>query len=400
MTVKLNPVVGRLASSAIRDLLSVTQTPGMLSLAGGLPAADTFPASRIAEATGRILAQRPALGLQYGPTEGFGPLRTWVAQYERARSGRTVDPGQVVITAGSQQALDLVARTLCDRGDRVVVERPGYLGALQALTASGARLEPVPVDADGLDVEELGRRLAAGLRPVAVHLVASFQNPTGAVLSSARRAALAGLAERYGFVVIEDDPYAEIRFGGPPVPPVRAFGDRRTVTLGSFSKTVAPGLRVGWAVLPPDLVGPVVRLKQAADLQAGSLGQAVIADLVSDPVWWTEHLDRIRAVYAVRARALVTAVAGRFGNRLAVGAPSGGMFLWGRFADGTRAADLLPVALRHGVAFVPGREFFVDAPDGATLRLCFATCGPQQLAEAADRLAQAHVELLGTKDSS
>ena len=397
MAQSLNPLVAGLRSSAIRDLLALTRAPGVLSLAGGLPAPDTFPAGRIAEVAGRLLRTDPAAALQYGPTEGEPRLRAWVAAYEGARGGAAVDPERVIMTAGSQQALDLLARTLCTPGDPVVVEEPAYLGGLQALSAAGARLEPVATDADGLDVDALADRLAGGLRPVAVYTVATFQNPTGAVLARARREQLAGLAGRYGFTVIEDDPYAEIRFGPattPPVPPVRAFDDgEHVVTLGSFSKTVAPGLRVGWAVLPAALAGPVARLKQAADLQTGSLGQAVVADLVADEAWWAAHLDDVRAGYARRARALVTALAEVFGERLRVGTPRGGMFLWGRFVDGTATAPLLTAAAARGVAFVPGAEFFVGAPDPATLRLSFATLGPDDLAEAARRLGRAHRDL-------
>jgi 2-aminoadipate transaminase len=318
-----------------------------------------------------------------------------------------VDPSRVLVTSGSQQALDLLARTLCAPGATVVVEEPAYLGALQALCAAGAVPHPVPLDEDGLDVDELARRLAGGLRPALVYTVTTFQNPSGAVLAPARRVQLAELAARYGFTVVEDDPYAEIRFGIPPVPPVRATNDADVVTLGSFSKTVAPGVRVGWAVLPEPLVGPLTRLKQAADLQTGSLGQAVVARLVADRPWWEHHLDEVRAVYAERAAALADALGAAFGDRLALGSPRGGMFLWGRFTDGTPTSALLPVALAHGVGFVPGEEFFSGPdPDRSSLRLSFATNGPAGLAEAARRLAAAHAELdrpvqvLGSRSAS
>jgi 2-aminoadipate transaminase len=232
-------------------------------------------------------------------------------------------------------------------------------------------------------------RAAAGLRPVAVHTVTTFHNPGGVTLSEPRRRRLAGLADRYGFLVVEDDPYAEIRFAGGPTLPVRAFTDR-AITLGSFSKTVAPGLRVGWCVLPDVLRGPVVRLKQAADLHAGSLSQAAVAELVTDDVWWRGHLATIRGVYAQRSTALVAALRHAFGDRLEVDEPAGGMFLWGRFTDGTSTARLLPVALDHGVAFVPGEEFFTGPGGGDALRLSFATNAPDDLAEAARRLAAAH----------
>lgn len=385
----LNPLVGGLGSSAIRDLLALTLRPGMLSLAGGLPSAGTFPAAEFADATRRVLADHPESVLQYGPTEGDWRLRSWIAGYESGRGGLPVGAERVVVTAGSQQGLDLVARTLVTPGAPVVVEEPAYLGALQALTAAGARLVPVPTDGEGLDVEVLGERLAGGLRPVAVHTVATFHNPRGVTLSQPRRRLLGHLAERYGFVVLEDDPYAEIRFDGPAMPPVRAFTER-AVTLGSFSKTVAPGLRVGWCVLPEALAVPVIRLKQAADLNTGTLVQAAIAELVADGSWWGRHLYRVRRVYAEQAAALATALGEGFGDRLTLNAPRGGMFLWGRFTDGTDTARLLQAALDHRVAFVPGREFFTGQGGQDTLRLSFATHDPRRLAEAADRLAAAH----------
>jgi len=404
MAQPLNPQVAGLRSSAIRDLLALTRAPGVLSLAGGLPAVDTFPADRLADLIGGVLRTDAATGLQYGPTEGEPRLRAWIAGYESARAVAApgagaepradVDPGRVVVTSGSQQALDLLARTLVRPGDTVVVEEPAYLGGLQALAAAGARLEPVRTDADGLDVDALADRLGAGLRPVAVYTVATFQNPTGAVLSRPRRERLATLAAQYELTVIEDDPYAEIRFGTEVLPPVRAFDTGgHVVTLGSFSKTVAPGLRVGWAVLPERLVGPVTRLKQAADLQTGSLGQAAVGELVADAAWWAAHLDDVRAAYAGRARALATALGEVFGERLQLNAPRGGMFLWGRFTDGTATGPLLAAALARGVAFVPGAEFFVGTPDPASLRLSFATLGVDDLAEAARRLGRAHRDL-------
>lgn len=384
----LNPAVAGLRSSAIRDLLALGRRPGMLSLAGGLPAAETFPGPELAEATARVLARGPDDALQYGPTEGFDPLRAWIARYEAGRAGRAVEAARVVVTAGSQQALDLVARTLVGPDAEVVVEEPGYLGALQAWRAAGARLVPIPTDDDGLDVDRLAERLAAGLRPVAVHTVTTFHNPSGVTLCAPRRQRLGELADRYGFLVVEDDPYAEIRFAGPALPTVGA-GTDRAVTLGSFSKTVAPGLRVGWCVLPRQLLGPVVRLKQAADLHTGSLAQAVVTELVADDVWWARHLATIRAGYAERAAALSGGLRAAFGDRLVLNEPRGGMFLWGRFTDGTRTADLLPRALAAGVAFVPGGEFYTGPGGVDALRLSFATNGPGDLVEAARRLAAA-----------
>ena len=389
------PPAATLRSSAIRDLLALTQAPGVRSLAGGLPQPDTFPAARLADVARDVLAGGARTALQYGPTEGDPALRAWIAAYETARSGSAEGPGsgagpvapeRVTVTAGSQQALDLLARVLCAPGDAVVVEEPTYLGGLQAWRAAGAVPHPVPTDADGLDVDALARLLAGGLRPVAVHTIPTFQNPTGSLLPVARRRQLAALADRYGFTVVEDDPYAELwtPAAGGPVPPVRAWNPD-VVTLGSFSKTVAPGLRVGWAVLPPRLAAPVNRLKQAADLQTSTLAQALVAGLVADGAWWHAHLATVRVTYAAQGAALADA--------LAFARPRGGMFVWARLADGTDTARLLAAGLARGVAFVPGAEFHVGRPDAATLRLAFATLAPQGLREAVERLALAHADL-------
>lgn len=370
-------------SSVIRDLLHLTEQPHILSLAGGLPATEAFPVDDVQAATARVLAEGPG-GLQYSTTEGHPPLRAWIAE----QCGHGTDPSQVLVTAGSQQALDLIARALLDPGDVVAIDDPGYLGAIQALSLAEPELVPVPVDAQGMQVDHLAALLAGGLRPKLCYTVGAFQNPTGATLADERRRALADLADRYGFVVVEDDPYGHLRWSGTtPVPLASMTG--RSVRLGTFSKIVAPGLRVGWLAAPPWLAAALVKLKQAADLHTSSLSQRIIADLVHQPGWFDEHVRRITPIYAERAAALSAALRAHLGDALAFDEPAGGMFLWATLAAGGDAEALLRLAVDDGVAFVPGSAFAVDGRAHLDrLRLSFATLTPDDLDEAARRLAK------------
>ncbi|MCB1006378.1 MAG: PLP-dependent aminotransferase family protein, partial [Acidimicrobiales bacterium] len=334
-------------SSVIRDLLDWTRRPGMASLAGGLPAAELLPVARVGEAVARVLREQGPTALQYGPTDGEVALRERVAP----TPSRAAD---VVVTTGSQQSLDLLARVLVDPGDVVVVEGPSYLGAISAFRSAGAHLVEVPGDAEGLDPEALAAAVAGGLRPKAVYVVAEFANPTGATLTAERRRRLAELAERHRFLIVEDDPYGALRFAGAPVAPL-AERTERAVRLGTASKTLAPGLRVGWALLPPWLRDPVVRAKQAVDLHTSTLDQLVVADLLADEEFTAAHLARLRSTYERRCRALVSALARLGGGRFEVTPPDGGMFAWVALhrSLGLTADELLPAALDAGVAFVP-----------------------------------------------
>jgi 2-aminoadipate transaminase len=370
--------------SAIRDLLALTARPEVISLAGGLPAADLMPRERIAAVAADVLADPAAL--QYGQTAGHAGLRAVLAAQESARCGRPVP--DVLVTTGSQQALDLVARATLDPGDPVVVEDPAYVGALQVFQAAGAALHPVPLDGDGMRVDVLADRLRDGLRPRLVHTVASFHNPRGVTLSPERRVELARLAERYGFLVVEDDPYGLLAFddGAPPLP-VAAHSDR-VVRLGSASKTLAPALRVGWLHGPRDLLAAVELLKQCTDLCTSSLTQAVAARLLADTAWFDAHLARVRTAVAARAGAFTAAVAEHLPGA-ECSTPTGGMFCW-LDLPGTDTTALLPRALEHGVGFVPGAAFAVGGTGPtSTLRCCYASHPGGVVVEAVRRLAAA-----------
>ena len=336
--------------------------------------------------------------VQYCETAGHRTLREVIAARESVeRGGVSVPTDTVVVTHGSQQALTLLAQALIDPGAVVVVDEPAYTGALQVFSIAEARIEAVPITETGMDTDELDRRLTAGLRPTLVHTVANFHNPRGVTMSEQRRRHLAALADRYGFWVVEDDPYGEICFAatdpadgrGTPPPPIACFGDR-VIRLSSASKILAPTLRVGWFVAPPAVCAAVELLKQGADLCGSSMTQLMTADMLGDTGWLAVHLGTLRREYACRATALTDALDAEFAGLLTVSRPTGGMFAWATFEDGTDTTALLQVALQHGVAFVPGTAFGSDSRYRHSLRLSFAGSTPTVLADAVRRLGAAH----------
>jgi 2-aminoadipate transaminase len=375
--------VERAGSSAIRDLLEITERPGIVSLAGGLPNPDTFPTDALARATAAALAEDPVGALQYGPTEGYRPLRRWVAQ----RNGLGADgEEQVLVTSGSQQALELLTRALVDPGELVALADPAYVGALQAFRAAGVELAAIPSDADGLCVDVLAERLAQGARPKLVYVVANFDNPSGSTLSAERRIALAHLADRHGFWIVDDDPYGDLRWNGRAPVALRDLTDR-AITLGSTSKVLAPGLRIGWAIAPPEVHRSMTILKQSADLHTSSLTQQVVHRTLAEPGFLDAHLARLRRTYHQQAQHLIGALRTTMGDRLTVTEPDGGMFLWAELlAPGVDTAALLHPAVEAGVAFVPGAAFGVEDLHPRKMRLSYATAGTAGLDLAVQRL--------------
>ncbi len=371
--------VDRIGSSAIRELLALVDRPGVISLAGGLPSPELFPVDETRAVLDEVLRDPGAL--QYSSTEGDPALRAWIAE------NHGVGPDRVLITHGSQQALDLVARATLEDGDAVALADPGYVGAVQAMRLSGGRLVGLPTDADGLCVEALGELLDNGLRPRLVYVVPNFHNPTGASLSAARARLLAHLADHFGFLVVEDDPYGAIRFSGEAPPALASLTDR-TVSIGTISKVLFPGLRVGWVVGPPDLTRSLALVKQAVDLHTATLAQRLAHGLLARPDFLGPHLTTLRAHYAGQATVLHDALVAAFGDVLELGRPEGGLFLWTRLRGhgvdtGTRLAD----AIAAGVGYVPGSAFSVSRPQRHALRLSYATVTPPELEEGARRLA-------------
>ena len=382
-----------LRSSAIRDLLKVTEMSDMLSLAGGLPTPDSFPMPDLRREADRLLGEFGPRVVQYSATDGVLDLRRWIADHYSTELGRPVAvDGEIVITHGSQQALDLLAKIFIHRDDVVVSESPAYLGAVQALELFEPRFEVIPGDENGMKVELLAERLAAGLRPRLVYVVPNFHNPSGATMSLERRQLLAELADRYELVVIEDDPYGAIRFAGTPLPPVAAFS-RRVVHLSTFSKIVAPGFRVGWMIGPPEVMAWVTRAKQAADLHTATFPQFLLANIVSQPGWLDEQKARIVPMYRERCTALADALESTLGDRISFHRPEGGMFLWTEFADVPDTTKLLAKAVENGVAFVPGNAFTIDQRVDSKARFSYSTLDPTNLREAVSRLARALEQL-------
>lgn len=387
---------GVMRSSKLRELIAATTAGPVLSLGGGLPPPEAFPGEALAAAADRVLTTGAARALQYSPTEGDPDLLGLIAAGLRERLGLPDPTGRLLVTTGSQQALDLLAKVLVDPGDAVVVESPAYVGALRAMAAYEPRLIEVPADDDGLDTRALELALRHGLRPKLCYLVATFSNPSGATLSACRRAHLADLAAHYGFLVIEDDPYWQLRFTGDHLPPVASRGEH-VAYLGSFSKVIAPGLRVGYLVVPTGLIRAVVVAKQATDLNSSALTQRLVADLIGDEAWFAGHVARLRRLYAERAEALVTAVQTLPDRPLWVRRPAGGMFAWAGLSstvDGRiTAMAVASAAMRRGVAVVPGDEFSVGGSFPRELRLSFSMLGPADLREAVARLGAAVTEL-------
>ncbi|WP_305779318.1 PLP-dependent aminotransferase family protein [Nocardia nova] len=385
-TPPLSRRLGGLQSSAIRDLLKLTSRPDIVSLAGGLPDEQLMPRDAIARAAESALADPSRL--QYTESAGWGPLREVLASRESVRLGRPVPVEEIFVTHGSQQALSLLGEVLLDPGALVVVEDPAYVGALQVFRAAGARIVAIPLDSDGMRVDALAELLERGERPALVHTVSNFHNPRGVTLIPRRRRELAALAERYGFWVVEDDPYGELWFDRPAPQAVASYSPN-VIRLSSASKILAPTLRVGWMIAPNAVCRGVELLKQGADLCGSALTQQIAADLLADEPWLGAHLDKVRGIYGERATALVNAVRTRFGDRVVSTDAAGGMFVWLDFTDGTDTVELLPRAIDHGVAYVPGSAFAVSQPYRGSMRLCFTTSDAAVLTDAVDRLGRA-----------
>ena len=370
---KMNP-------SVIREILKVTEKPGIISFAGGLPSPQTFPVDAFAAACATVLKADGRAALQYAASEGYGPLREWVAAdlgRQSALAGLLwpIDPAQVLITTGSQQALDLIAKILIDKDSKVLVETPTYLGALQAFTPMEPAFASVTSDAEGIDIDDLTAR-AEGAR--FLYVMPNFQNPTGNSMSEARRAALSAAAQRLGVPIVEDNPYGDLWFDAPPPPTLTARNPDGCIYMGSFSKTLAPGLRLGFLVAPKSLYPKLLQAKQAADLHTPSFNQRIVAEVLKDG-FLDRHVPTIRALYKAQRDAMLAALQREMPTDVRWNTPDGGMFLWARLPEGMNATALLPKAVEKNVAFVPGAAFYADQPDERCLRLSFVTASVEQI---------------------
>jgi len=369
----------RMNPSIIREILKVTERPGLVSLAGGLPSADTFPVQAVRDATERVLREAPREALQYAASEGFAPLREWVAAHLAQHHGMRVDASQVLITNGSQQGLDLAAKVLIDAGARVLVETPTYLGALQAFAPYEPMVEPLASDHQGPLPQALAMAAGAGNeRARFAYLLPNFQNPTGHVYTEARREALVSAARAAGLPLVEDNPYGDLWYDAPPPPPLAARWPEGVLYLGSFSKVLAPGLRLGYLVAPPGLYPKLLQAKQAADLHTAIFNQRVVYEVIRNGLL-EAHVPTIRARYKAQRDAMDAALHKHLAGLATWQRPVGGMFFWLELPLGLDAMALLPKAVEAGMAFVPGEPFFSSAPMRNTLRLSFVTVAADQI---------------------
>ncbi|MFD8882544.1 PLP-dependent aminotransferase family protein [Streptomyces erythrochromogenes] len=377
--------------SPVREILALTQRPGIVSFAGGLPAPELFDTEGLRAAYDAAFALSARRALQYSTTEGAPELRAAVAARATAR-GLATGADDVVVTSGSQQALTLVTAALIEPGDVVLAENPTYLAALQCFGLAGARVVPVPCDEEGILPDALAE-LVARERPKLLYTIPTFQNPTGRTLPACRRAAVAEIAARLGLWLVEDDPYGDLRYEGRDVPWLAAHpgAEDRTALLGSFSKTMAPGLRLGWLRAPAALLRAAAVAKQAADLHTSTVDQLAAAHYLAT-VDLDAHIGTVRAAYLERRDALLGALGRTLPPGCAWNRPEGGMFVWARLPEDHDATALLRTAVAHGVAFVPGAPFHTGAPDPRTLRLSFTTHTPREIAEGVGRLGAALAE--------
>ncbi len=366
----------QLQSSFIREILKITQRPEIISFAGGLPSPATFPVERMKEAYDKVLLDAGKVALQYGPTDGYGPLREWIAN-SLSTEGSRILPEQILMTSGSQQALDLLGKVLIDEGSRVLVETPSYLGALQAFSVYRPEFKSVETDEHGLVPSSIDA-IAQGAR--LLYALPNFQNPTGRSLSIERRQSLVETCARLGLPLIEDDPYGTLSYKGEPSPKMVAMNPDGVIYMGSFSKVLTPGIRLGYVCAPLPLVRRLELAKQAADLHTAQLTQMVVHEVVKDG-FLDQHIPTIRKLYGDQCQVMLDAMAEHFPASVTWTKPEGGMFIWVTLPQSIDAMKLLDQSLAARVAFVPGAPFYANEPATNTLRLSFVTVPPERIRE-------------------
>jgi 2-aminoadipate transaminase len=381
--------------SFIREILKVTEDPKIISFGGGLPNPGSFPVPEVAEAAAKVLAESGENALQYSTTEGYEPLRQFIAKRYR-KKGISVSADEILIVNGSQQGIDLVGKAFIDKGDVVAVERPTYLAAIQSLGLFEPTFKDVQLSDDGPDIEAL-KAVLRQYNPKLFYAVPNFQNPTGITYSREKREAVAAAMSEHDTVFIEDDPYSEIRFMGEDLPSMRHYLSGDSVLFGSFSKIVSPGMRLGWVCAPPHIMDKLVIAKQASDLHSNYFTQRVVCQYLADNDV-DEHIRKIRAMYKKHRDLMVSMIEECFPEGVQYTKPEGGMFLWVTLPEGVSSMDLFNIALKENVAFVPGEAFFVDGSGKNTLRLNFSNSSEAQIEEGMKRLAVAIKKLMAVKD--
>ena len=396
MTLPFAQRLSNVETSAIRELFKLLGKPGIISFAGGFPDSALFDVAGLRTAVDEALDQDPGAALQYGATEGFGPLRTELSRFMQGKGAACESEG-LIVTTGSQQALDLLAKVMIDPGDKVIVEGPTFLATIQCFRLYGAQVISAPVDAQGVQVDRL-EQLITEHKPKLVYLIPSFGNPSGGLLSLERRRKVLELAVRHQVLVVEDDPYGDLYFGAAPPPSLLALSSQLSGSrdwlayCGSLSKVLSPGLRVGWLAAPSELLARATMCKQFSDAHTSTFAQATAARYLMAGRM-PQTLDQVRRVYAERAEAMGQALRRELGDAVAFTQPQGGLFFWAHLTGaGGRSRDAAAFARRaieHGVAFVPGAPFYADNPDTSTFRLSFATADVGKIEEGVRRLAQA-----------
>jgi 2-aminoadipate transaminase len=389
-----------MGSSVIRELLKLTEQPDIISFGGGLPAPEVFPIKQFQAACNYVLEHEGPQSLQYSTTEGYRPLREMIARHT-GRYSVKITPDNILITSGSQQALDFLGRVFINQGDHIVVESPTYVGALQAWNAYGAQYIAVPSDEHGMVVDKLEEALRIG--PKFIYVLPNFQNPSGTTLSRERRKKLVELADQYGVPIVEDDPYGQLRFEGEHLPSLvwldsQFRGDDGCYTgnviyLSTFSKLLAPGIRLAWVIAPEQVIRKLVQSKQAADLNTAAFNQMVAFE-VGKGGFLDEHVKFIRQVYKERRDVMLETMDEVFPHEVRWTKPEGGMFLWGILPEWMDAAEVFKIAIERKVAFVPGASFHPNGGGNNTMRLNFSYSNPDMIREGMTRLGTLLKELV------
>jgi len=377
--------MAKIHKSFIREILKVTQDGNVISFAGGLPNPRLFPVKELADACLKVLHQDGRNVLQYSTTEGYLPLRKYIAERYFLKRGLQANPDEILITTGSQQGLDLIGKVFLNKGDRIAIERPGYLGAIQAFGIFEPEFAPVPLLDDGIDIGLLEKALKAK-RTKLFHTVINFQNPSGVTYSRQKREKLADIIKSHNIVLVEDNPYGELRFMGEDLPSMKSYIPDGTVVLGSFSKVVAPGLRLGWICAAADVMEKIVVAKQSSDLHSNYLSQRLVHQYLIDHDL-DEHILNIRKVYKKQRDLMVSMIEKHFPQEIKYTKPEGGMFLWVTLPEKVSSSHLFKLAMEENVAFVPGKAFYVDGGGDNTLRLNFSNSDEEKIEEGIKRLA-------------
>lgn len=365
-----------LPSSFLRDILKVASSKDVISFAGGLPDPSLFPLKELADCADSVFRSHGSGVLQYSNSEGLMSLKEWICNYYYNKFEMHVHPDQILITNGSQQALDLIGKTFLDKGDEIILEQPSYLGAIQAFTAYQPRILPIPITHDGLDLNSLEQALL-NHQPKLLYLVSNFQNPSGFTISREKREQLAELASRYNLIIVEDDPYGELRYTGSHLKPILSYYPR-TLLCGSFSKMIAPGLRLGWVVGDATIIRKMLIMKQAADLHCNNLSQLII-DQYLRKYSLNDHLEKLKSAYGKKCRLMYDTAKALMPDGCDVNMPEGGMFLWVKLPEHIDTSILLDSALKENVIFVPGKYFFTNGKGQNTMRMNYTTCSEEEI---------------------